>query len=302
MIVATHNGSFHADDVTAYAIIKALHPDADLVRTRDPEVLDKADIVFDVGMVFDRDKDRYDHHMKDAPVRLDGSPYSSVGLVWDEFGPHYLTNVFGIDDEELNFKVWNDIDKSLIKPIDLIDNGKGEKNSMDIPEIVDAFNPPWDSDENQDNAFEEASKLVGRILDKKVRQALSNQNALTIVEEALMTRENPNILVLPRSMPWQAAVFANDDEELLYVVYPQNDMWYLAAVPPEKGSFDQRKPLPNAWGGLTGDDLSKVTGVEGTVFCHNSLFCCGAKSFTGIMDMAKIAIEHTPNSEDIPRL
>lgn len=49
MIIATHNGKFHADDVFGVALLTDLYPDATIVRTRDPQMLDTADIVLDVG-------------------------------------------------------------------------------------------------------------------------------------------------------------------------------------------------------------------------------------------------------------
>ena len=50
-VIGTHSGDFHADDVTACAILK-LHPDyktAVIERSRDRAVLDNCHIVVDVG-------------------------------------------------------------------------------------------------------------------------------------------------------------------------------------------------------------------------------------------------------------
>jgi uncharacterized UPF0160 family protein len=47
--LATHNGTFHADDVFGVAVLQLLHPGAELVRTRDPETIAKADFAVDVG-------------------------------------------------------------------------------------------------------------------------------------------------------------------------------------------------------------------------------------------------------------
>ena len=47
-LMAVHDGAFHADDCTAYSIMKHLHPSLELVRTRDPEVIATADYVMDV--------------------------------------------------------------------------------------------------------------------------------------------------------------------------------------------------------------------------------------------------------------
>ena len=43
MRVVTHDGTFHADDVFAYAVLRAALPNAMLVRSRDPDILALAD-------------------------------------------------------------------------------------------------------------------------------------------------------------------------------------------------------------------------------------------------------------------
>ena len=44
MIIATHNGTFHADETTACAILTYLFENSSIIRSRDPEELEKADI------------------------------------------------------------------------------------------------------------------------------------------------------------------------------------------------------------------------------------------------------------------
>ena len=40
------------------------YSNAEIVRTRDPELLSQCDVVVDVGGVFDHDAKRYDHHQE----------------------------------------------------------------------------------------------------------------------------------------------------------------------------------------------------------------------------------------------
>ena len=47
--IATHNGSFHADDVFGVAVLRLLHPGATLLRTRDAALIAAADYAVDVG-------------------------------------------------------------------------------------------------------------------------------------------------------------------------------------------------------------------------------------------------------------
>jgi hypothetical protein len=55
--------------------LKAPGEDHALLRTRKAELIETADIVWDVGGVFDAAGRRFDHHQRGAPVREDGTPF-----------------------------------------------------------------------------------------------------------------------------------------------------------------------------------------------------------------------------------
>ena len=59
--IVTHNGNFHADDVFSVAALKSIFPTFNLIRTRNVDVIAKADIVIDVGGEYDvlRLRDEY---------------------------------------------------------------------------------------------------------------------------------------------------------------------------------------------------------------------------------------------------
>lgn len=63
-LVGTHSEAFHCDEVLATSMLlrTAEFKNAIIVRTRDYGILEKLDIVADVGGVFDHEKKRYDHH------------------------------------------------------------------------------------------------------------------------------------------------------------------------------------------------------------------------------------------------
>ena len=56
--IITHSGSFHCDESLACFLLHQTEEfkDANIVRTRDPEVIDTGDIVVDVGAVYDPSK------------------------------------------------------------------------------------------------------------------------------------------------------------------------------------------------------------------------------------------------------
>ena len=87
MKVATHSGSFHADEVFALAALTLLDPAVEIVRTRDADALAAADLRVDVGFRDDPATGDFDHHQKGgAGERPNGVRYASFGLVWREFG------------------------------------------------------------------------------------------------------------------------------------------------------------------------------------------------------------------------
>ncbi len=64
--IATHNGKFHCDEALACFMLRRLpeYSSSEVVRTRDPKVIDTCDIVVDVGGVYDPSSHRYDHHQR----------------------------------------------------------------------------------------------------------------------------------------------------------------------------------------------------------------------------------------------
>ena len=89
--LVTHDGVFHADDVSAYAILNVLYPNNELIRTRKYNEFNKSikSIIFDVGLIYDPEKNKFDHHQRGFNLQFEGSsvtPMSSVGLIYKHFG------------------------------------------------------------------------------------------------------------------------------------------------------------------------------------------------------------------------
>lgn len=292
MKVITHSGQFHADDVFAFAVLQAAVDQVDLVRSRDAQVIAGADLVFDVGGIYDVERRRYDHHMRDLPRRPDGTPYSSVGLIWRDFGRSALPSLVpGIGDEALG-AVWQAVDEDLILLIDQADNGIGPAGPGHLALLIEAFNPAWDSPQSYDEAFREAAEVAKGILHRACRQALAAERAAAIVLAAAKQAADPRIIVLDRKLPWEKAVYDGNLNEALFIIYPNEDRtaWYCRAIPPEPSSFGQRLPLPEAWRGLQDTTFSEAAGIADGVFCHPSGFICGARSRESAIMLASQAI------------
>ncbi|HDY85723.1 hypothetical protein LCGC14_0751810 [marine sediment metagenome] len=285
--IATHNGNFHADDVFSIAALKSIFPSFKLIRTRDLELIAKADVVIDVGGEYDAETDRFDHHQRGgAGERENGIPYSSFGLVWQKYGVQICQG---------NQSVANALDAGLVSTIDAIDCGhvEGVSQGISLSQTISMFNPTWQEDSDFDHCFDEAVEFASRVLTRFIAAANGGISAKAIVAKAIDNAEDPRVIVLEKYTPWKKTVHALS-QDALYMVYPsQTGQWRIQTVPVEPGSFEDRKSLPKQWAGLSDKALQEVTGIDDAMFCHNGLFIAGAASFESTMKMATIALDQS---------
>ncbi len=286
LLIVTHNGRFHIDDVFAFTTLSIAldldHRPFKLARTRNPEIIEKADIVFDVGGIFDG-KRYFDHHQIGAPERdakqtpknIEGTiPYSSAGLIWQAFGLDVIKKLAPDLDEKSHKIAHNVIEKALVIPIDAIDNGKMQpENGLNFSSIINIFNPAWDCDDHttQLERFFEASKIVRKVLIYQLNIEFARNRAISCCEEAYKNSPDNRILILPRWMPHIYPIFANGWNTQL-VIYPTEDEWRIGTVPIRMHGNDRRKLFPTTWGGLEKKELEKETGIPGSKFVHKGLF------------------------------
>jgi len=291
MRVATHNGSFHADDVFAIAVLRLLHGDElEVVRTRDPELLAAADLRVDVGLRSDPASGDFDHHQRGgAGERPNGIRYASFGLVWKAFGPE----ICGSDE------IAADIDALVVQGIDANDVGQtiveplvGAIAPLTVSHAIGMMNPNWDQDTSgaaKDAAFMEAVAFAQGILARAVASGQAQARAAELVRSAIARAEDPRLIELERGMPWHRELVANAPEAL-FVVYPREQDWGLQAVPKALGEFANRKDLPASWAGMTDAELAAVTGVPDARFCHAGRFMAVADSRDGALALARRAL------------
>lgn len=291
MRVATHDGSFHADEVFALAALTLLGEPVEIVRTRDREEMDACDLRVDVGFAYDPAAGHFDHHQRDfAEVRENGVGYASFGLVWREFG----ARVCGGDAE-----LAAGLDASLVSAIDANDTGQHVFSALiegvrplTVNGVVGALNPRWDeslSPEAERARFDQAVALAAGILEREVASAAAGLRAARMVRDAIAAAPDPRVIELGDNVPWKSVVVP-EAPTALYVIYPKRQGWGLEAVPRELGSFDNRLDLPEQWGGLDGPALASVTGVDDALFCHTKRFLCVARSREGIGELARQAL------------
>jgi uncharacterized UPF0160 family protein len=303
-ILATHSGKFHCDEVFAYAVLRLalglVRPGEDhvLLRTRDAALIEGATIVWDVGFAFAAAAQRFDHHQRGAPVRADGTPFSSAGLVWQAHGEKAVAALLRESGAEgFAAAIAGEIDATVVRRIDEIDNGVADarRDGLGLATLIGEFNPTWDDPAGSgptagDAAFLEAAGFAAGVLRRRVEEMRARRAAEAFVLAAHRAGEDPRLLVLDRGMPWKNVVFAHALPVLFTVSPASNGNWMVDTMPPEPGSFEQRMPLPEAWAGLDAAALAERSGVADAVFVHLRRFVGAAKSREGAVAMARLAM------------
>lgn len=308
MIIATHSGKFHADDVWAVAVLDLIFPGSELVRTRDPQVIEAADFAVDVGGVWDPDHGRFDHHQKGFQgARPSGVVYASAGLVWKTHGARCVSLLAAqrtgcsLTPEQAR-EIACAIDADLVQYLDMSDTGaaKNAPGSYGLSAIVSGFNPGWLDEQAAGSAaadalrlerFRRAMEVVVDIMGNGVAYRVGAMLAVQQVRQSERL-ENGRVLFLENAaLPW-ASIVRNEMPEVLFVIsHSLADQRYMIhTVPCSSETFDARKDLPASWAGLQGAGLAAATGVPDAVFCHNNLFIAACTSYDGIRDMARQAL------------
>jgi len=292
--VATHSGSFHADDVFAVAALGLAVGPLELVRTREPTAWAACDIRVDVGSRHDPSTGDFDHHQPaGAGARANGIRLASFGLVWRHFGE----GVCG------DGQVAAQIDAKLVQVIDANDNGQTVVESLveglaplSLGSVIAAFNPVWDAPQGPEDylrLFTEAVQLATQILRREIEMTAAQERAAHLVAQAVSQASDPRLILLDAGLPWRAHV-VTQAPEALYVVYPKDSGWGLQAVPRELDSFANRRDLPQEWAGREGAELARITGVADALFCHNARFMAAAATRDGILALADLALAGAP--------
>lgn len=296
--LVTHSGGFHADELLSSVILTRLFPDADLRRSRDRVwITPQADrIIYDVGGIYDLKAQVFDHHQRPGPLRPDGQPYSSFGLIWAQYGRDYLAalDVPASDIDAIHAK----FDAKFVLPIDLLDNGAvdpsqaGALSILTLPSLLESLKPVFDdpSPTADDDAFFAALPVVRGFVEARLRNFAAAARARGIVADAIAKAGDGRILELPMGMPYRSALKEAQADHILFVVHPRGEDWTIGGIKLSDDTFAQRADLPAAWAGLTDAALEDASGVKGAKFCHNARFIAVAASRAAIMEMAEIAV------------
>jgi uncharacterized UPF0160 family protein len=261
--IGTHNGHFHADEALAVYMLSLLpaYKDANLIRTRDPAVLETCHTVVDVGGEYDPSKNRYDHHQRTFNTTFPNRPtkLSSAGLVYLHFGKAIITQYLNSSEEAPEVLVlWQKIYEDFIEAVDAHDNGISvydpeavaaaglQKRFVDggysLGAMVSRLNPNWNSptpadrDEAQaeeDKKFLVASQRMGEEFSRDLEYYIEAWlPARDIVHKAYAKRleydPSGRILVFEgQSVPWKDHLYTLEakgggEGKVVYVLYPES--------------------------------------------------------------------------------
>lgn len=321
MLLATHDGSFHADETTACAILTYLYEDAEILRSRDPDELEKADLIFDVSGI--NDDKHFDHHSPAFTLkRASGAAYATAGLMWLKFGREFLSKAalkhnLGEIAKPVLEAAFERLDKEIMLAVDLNDNGQtndflektiptanpGEKAVFEklnafymqdpaIPYLVAMMNYPNADPAFQYQNFMKVVSILRTLLEGAAVNALTTEAGIAKVLEAY---DGSELLILNENLPWQAAVRGHfaDFKNCRLAIYPDKKRgWRIQSLPYSPSNrFKNKLPAPKAWCGLNFEELDKATGLTGTIFVHRSGFTGGAFDYETTLKMAKLWLQ-----------
>jgi uncharacterized UPF0160 family protein len=264
MLVATHSGPFHCDDVFAGALLRCfLDAELQFVRTRELGSIAEADIAIDVGGQYDPARKRFDHHQREYLGTL-----SSAGMVlsWLEAEGHVAPALA------------SKLRAQWVDYIDAVDIG-ARKPAADVPclpSVIGSLCEQARTPSEFDARYVEAVQMCTAILHgvRTSHQRTEQARAAVGAAMARAVADSTRILDFDQHYKWKRTYFdqGGADHPTDFALLPDGERWQLIAIPPSHESFDKKRPLPEAWAGLVDDALSEIVGVPGAKFCHKNRF------------------------------
>jgi uncharacterized UPF0160 family protein len=260
----THSGSFHADEVTACALLLFFDQidRTKILRTRTPAEWSQCDFLCDVGGLYQPEERRFDHHQSAYSGSL-----SSAGMVWKYLRDHGVVH-------EAVYVYFQD---SLILGVDAIDNGQDfpKVGHCSFSQVISNFVPP---------AYDAGAAIYSRAFDEALDFVLGHIKRLwdrfqyiqsCREKVAMRMAQGDYALIFDEALPWMDNFFDMEGEKhpALFVIMPSGEHWKLRGIPPSSAQkMLVRMELPEAWAGLIDEELRRASGIPGAIFCHKGRF------------------------------
>lgn len=273
---------FHADDVVCVALINVLcRKTVEVIRTRDEERLEQADIICDIGL------GEFDHHQEEKEYYKNGIMYAACGKVARALAADPEITNFGEEELELL------LTKALYS-VQAFDNGQdGVPNFPNPFTFVSCFNNLNSNggvyDPKQDYCFGECVSIAERILIKLLGLIKEEIHDRKLLEEYIANKDG-NIMVMDKFVrSWQNAVVdyndANPDDKILMVVFPgRGEQFNIQVVPKFKDPS-----IRDAWVFVP----RLVEEIEGFIFRHTGRFMAVFDNKESAIKGAKLSSQMT---------
>jgi len=288
---STHDGRFHADEIFALAVLNLFYPDLEIVRSRDESVYKNADIIVDVGHVYDPDNHIFDHHQRNFSLKREsGIPYASFGLVWKQYGELLCGSP-----ETSEY-----IDSAIVQAIDADDNGIDiYETKIDgigfhtLSDIIESFVPRYVDNDKVQKGFDRALNFATSYMKSQIKLAIELfEVALPNIRNAIEVAEDPRILIFKKFDKTWLNFISRESEDALFVIFPTHrKTWAIRCIPKKGKKFEYCKLLPAEWGGRQ-KDFAEISDVQDALYCHNGCFLAEADSLEEADNIAVIALDN----------
>lgn len=303
MRFVTHNGKIHSDEVCAIALLTAYFNhkgyDVSVLRTRDDINFLPTDILIDIGLEYNHDDLKYDHHQSDFKETWssdDTIPLSCAGLIWKHYGTEiiemYLTNNSEDYDHAFNYteetiqELKNRIYYNLLMDIDAHDNGIVHTNTdLNISSLVSALNTDITNDEVQNDNFNQAVDLVSRILDIKFKEIINSyltfQKDLEIVSQ--MDLSGPYI-VIHQNIPTIFKCISKLDVEhnVKFCIFVKENEYTIKTMREENNKFTPICPILS-------EEILKSS-IPDIIFVHKAGFLARTKTLESAKEIINMSL------------
>ena len=242
--IGTHNRLFHADEVTAIAMVKVFTgSNPTIIRTRDKDVLDgvlqEGGILIDVSGEYDPEKGIFDHHHSKDGV----NGKASAGIIAD-----------ALDITEERYPLLT----SLIRDVDAQDLGIRRNPDFHYSNIIASHNVLADDYVDNDDAFEKALRFaVDYITALKKQDELNFFYKKEVEETTKKEIDGIKVAIRGKSKEFVPAVEFVGKADLVLSWDKLQECWSLQTVPLVKGDFKSKY---------------KIVSVGNPVFVHPAGF------------------------------
>lgn len=301
MSIVTHDGTFHADDTLATAIL-GIVTGKKVDRTRCPNFIKNATYVVDIGEKYNHYKKRYDHHQPNFDEKWhDLIPFSSFGLIWKHYGKEYIKIIFNriVSPDQIK-----DIYKHIGLEIDGNDNGipafiprtinynqKTISSYIGMMNYHDVYNY-----EKQYECFIKAQQIGLMLINISIKERLEYYENINhycdIIREA--RKQHPSIIFINDHCPmWKPALKIVENYRVgkhLYIVHKVNDKYACVCLPVWGKKFVNRKTLPEIHVMKKLFSMDDKTWDDHIEFVHKNRFMMIFKSKNSALKYSKLLI------------